>query len=90
MKYAIALVALLCAGAAHAQIQSYTTMPLPGGMSVTDGPNGWSAMTTPLPGGMSVTDVMPGYSLPQVLPQFQPQPMQLLPPAPLRSLGGYR
>lgn len=89
MKHAIAAGLLCCATAAHAQVQTYTTLPpLYDGSVTTYGTNGWSATTTPMWGGGSTTTVIEPTPLLPTLP-FQTQPVPFQPLA-TPSPWGYR
>jgi hypothetical protein len=54
--FRIAAALVLSLGALPAKAQTYTTMPLGNGWSVTNGPDGYSATTMPLGNGWTVTN----------------------------------
>jgi hypothetical protein len=54
--FRISAALVLALGVLPAKAQTYTTMPLGNGWSVTSGPDGYSATTMPLGNGWTVTN----------------------------------
>ena len=54
--FRIAAALVLALGVLPAEAQTYTTMPLGNGWSMTNGPDGYSATTMPLGHGWTVTN----------------------------------